>query len=843
MNSSPQSTIVSARTLCQLGISCITVTRLFTTAAQAQSISIDGTTDTTLTGPCTTGSCTITDGTRPGNSSNLFHSFTHFNVEANATVTFDPFAGVTNIFSRVTGPSASTINGTLKVNNGANLFLLNPNGILFGEKSQLNIGGSFLASTADSILFKDSTQFSSANSTESSALLTVSVPRGLQFGAVPQGIQVGTDNTSSGSLHVGDGNTLALIGGDITLKGGSLAQPSNDYIGHIELGGVGRNGQVRFDASTSQWDFDYSQVSAFQDVSILQNSSVNVSGNDAGRIHIQGENIEIDSSNVIAQVSSAGNGEITLDASESLQIDTSEANTRPSNVSVIIGPSATGEGTSRLNVDAPKINLAAGAQINMITAGEGQSGIVDIEASRIRLAGENGRPTTISNSVVFANPNSPGSGFGGDLRLRTRSLEVIDGAQVSVRTDSLGSGGNLDIKADEVTVSGFGSRAASLIISASGIPPSRFTGLTKLPNGSGPSGNITINTERLTTNNGGQIVTGTNANSTAGSLTVNASEFVSLNGEVASSGRSGLLANAIFGSGEGGDITVNTPQLSLSNGATINTSNFNSARNRPPGSGAAGDIHLTADTLIITDGSIITAETVSGDNGANINIQSEGLVLRRGSDITASAVGSTTGGNISIDTDALIAFEDSDITANSSLGPGGRVSVRASTILGTAYREQLTAESDITATSELGPEFNGIVEIETPGVDPADGVEAIPEGLSADDQIVAACEQLPNNTFVATGRGGLPTDASQLITGQSIWNDFRFQDNYSGASFSKGENTAASNHSFIESQAVATETNIVEAQTWSLDGNGEVVLGTHSESYVAPHLIAQCLSE
>lgn len=832
--------------LCQLGISCLTATGLLATTAQAQSISTDGTTPTTLTGTCTTGSCTITDGSRLGSSTNLFHSFSTFNVETNATVIFDPLAGVTNIFSRVTGPNNSVINGTLQVNNDANLFLLNPNGILFGENAQLDIGGSFLASTADSLLFQDGTQFNAANPSASSALLTVSVPTGLQFGNSPQSIQVGNDNASSNPLYVGDGNTLALIGGDIVLQEASLSQPSNDYIGHIEIGSIGQNSQVTFDASSPQWDFDYSQTLAFQDISILQESSVDVSGDDAGSIHIQGANIEIDSSNILAQVSDAGNGNITLDASEHIHIDTSaDALSSPSsNVSVIILPGATGDGKSQLNLNAPEIDLAAGAQINMLIAGDGQSGEVNIESSILRLTGESTtRPTTLSNSVIFANPNAPGTGSGGNLNIQTRSLDVQDGAQVAVRTDSLGSGGLLDITAEEVTVSGFGSRAPSLIVSASGLPPSRFTNFTQLPNGSGLSGDIIIDTARLTTTNGGQIVTGTNSNSAAGTLTIEASEQVTLDGEITGLGKSGLFANAIFGSGEGGDINVNTPLLSLSNGATINASNNNSARNRPSGSGAAGDINLTASVITLTDESIITADTISGDNGANINIQSEGLALRRGSDITASAQGSTTGGNISIDTDALIAFEDSDIRANSLLGPGGRVSIRASSILGTEYREQETTESDITATSALGPEFNGTVEIETPGVDPVDGIETLPEGLSAEDQVVAACEQLPNNTFVATGRGGVPSDASQLITGQSIWSDFRLTETLNRSS-STTSNKNAINNETITAQASTTETTIVEAVTWAFNNKGEVVLNRYSNTAaVAPQLSAQCLSE
>ena len=147
---------------------------LLTANAQAQ-IAEDGTTSTTVT-PTATG-VQIDSGDRSGG--NLFHSFQDFSIPTGTEAHFNNANDIANIFSRVTGSNISDIDGLIRANGTANLFLINPNGIIFGENASLQLGGSFFATTADGILFDDDVAFSASDPT--TPLLTSSIPVGANF--------------------------------------------------------------------------------------------------------------------------------------------------------------------------------------------------------------------------------------------------------------------------------------------------------------------------------------------------------------------------------------------------------------------------------------------------------------------------------------------------------------------------------------------------------------------------------------------------------------------------------------------------------------------------------------
>ncbi len=268
---------------------------------------------------------TITGGTQRGG--NLFHSFSEFSLSPTTinSATFDNAAGVQNIITRVTGGSVSNINGLIQAGGTANLFFLNPNGIVFGSQAALNIGGSFIGSTASSLKFGDGTEYGSIASTP--PLLTISQPISLQYGATPGLIRVegaghfiyaNSDpfqivrSLRPVGLQVGAGQTLALIGGAVELQGGNLTAEQ----GQIEIGAVS-NSTVSLTPTASGWNFTYPATATLQDVSFSQGASADASGNGGGHIHVQARNINIlDGSSLLALTLGDGaGGEVRLDAS------------------------------------------------------------------------------------------------------------------------------------------------------------------------------------------------------------------------------------------------------------------------------------------------------------------------------------------------------------------------------------------------------------------------------------------------------------------------------------------------------------------------------------------------
>ena len=201
---------------------------------------------------------------------NLFHSFGEFNVNELQRVYFANPEGIENILGRVTGSNRSDIFGTLGVDGGANLFLINPNGIVFGPNAQLDIRGSFVAGTADRFTFPNGSEFRATNP-NAPPLVTVNIPIGLQYGSEPPAALV-----SEADLEVG--RDLALSGGSVTSTG-HLSAPE----GLVVVEGVAGDVQVQ-DVTAQSATLYSSQVLSLEENQLRTTGDLNLLADQTVRV-------------------------------------------------------------------------------------------------------------------------------------------------------------------------------------------------------------------------------------------------------------------------------------------------------------------------------------------------------------------------------------------------------------------------------------------------------------------------------------------------------------------------------------------------------------------------------
>ncbi|NJP10101.1 MAG: filamentous hemagglutinin N-terminal domain-containing protein [Leptolyngbyaceae cyanobacterium RU_5_1] len=231
----------------------------------------------------------ITEGTTRG--SNLFHSFRQFSLPNEDFAGFITTPAIQNVIVRVTGvgsPFISNINGTIATSNPANFFLLNPNGIVFGPGATLNIGGSFLATTANAIQFGNQ-GFYSATNPEAPPLLTVN-PSALWFNQAASGAIAVQSATSPGpNLQVPNGRSLVLVGGDISVNGGRLSAPG----GQVELLSITDPGTVALNNDGTSLSLNAPVDMARSDIRFENGAGVDVRADGGGSITLDGRNIEV----------------------------------------------------------------------------------------------------------------------------------------------------------------------------------------------------------------------------------------------------------------------------------------------------------------------------------------------------------------------------------------------------------------------------------------------------------------------------------------------------------------------------------------------------------------------
>ncbi|WP_017663079.1 two-partner secretion domain-containing protein [Baaleninema simplex] len=699
-------------------------------AAQAQIVP-DGTlgTESSTISPTDTG-VQIDGGALRGN--NLFHSFEEFSVPTNREALFNNALEVQNIFSRVTGRSISNIDGLLRANGTANLFLLNPNGIIFGPNAQLNIGGSFLASTADSVLFENGLEFNATNPENSTALLSVNVPLGLQFNDAPGAIQA-----RGSALTVPNGEALTLVGGEISLNSTTLEAPG----GRVELAAASHPGNAILQESRVELPVELTRLPIS-----LNGTDINVLGSSGGEIAVSASDLTIQSSFLSAGIvegagfPGARAGDIELNATGHMAIGAG------SFIRNDVRVSSTGN-AGDVTVFANTIEVREGAVLSSSTLGQGDSGSISIEATdtaffsgsavgsgvgvdgqgnagkvwvlantiEVRDAGElnsntfgEGNAGTISieatDTVVFSNGFAlsnvleDGQGHGGDVRIFANAIEILDGGQLSSSTDGEGNAGTISIEAtDTVLFSG---------VSSVGASSGAFSQVGE--EGRGNAGEVRVVANTVEIRDGAVLDSSTLGEGDAGTVSVEAIDTVIFSDISAEGFASGAASNVEEeGRGNAGEVRVVANTVEIRDGAQLSSSTSGEGNAgtisleatdavffsgmgseevyrtllsivEEGGRGNAGDIRVVANTIEVRNGAVLNSSTLGeGDAGTVSFIATDAVVFSSGGAVSG-VIGQGNAGNVNI-VAGSVEVRDGALLSSSTLGEGdaGNVSVTA----------------------------------------------------------------------------------------------------------------------------------------------------------------------
>jgi filamentous hemagglutinin family protein len=712
-----------------------------TSASLLAQVTPDGTTSTTVNSTAT--GVQIDNGDRAGG--NLFHSFGDFSVPAGSEAYFNNANDIVNIFSRVTGGNISNIDGILRANGTANLFLINPAGILFGENASLQLGGSFYGSTADSIVFSDG-EFS-ATDLENPPLITINAPIGLNFRDEPQPIinRSFVQNVVGGfvGLEVVPGATLTLVGGDIDFQGGEVTASG----GRIELGGLAEAGIVTINEDGS---LSFPENLAKANLTFSNVADLDVRGTGGGSVTLNGNNLSFEGTSTIkagiiadSTVTEAQAGDINLNATGTVSLG------GVSGIENRVYENATGN-SGEINITAESLSISEGSYLSssLLTSSQGTGGDININTTgAVTLDGvSENRDISRIASVI----SEGAEGDGGDININAGSLSLTNGALLNTLIFSaveelpggIGNAGDIKISTEgTVTISGFNEASSQ-----------NSSIVTSLNSGAvGNAGNIEIKAQNLNITDGGTVDASTFGQGNAGKIIINTSETISVTGENFQGLGSGVYSNVNADAvGNAGGIEITTANLTLSNGAVINGSTF--------GQGDAGKVTINASDTISATGE-----------------DSEGFVSGIFSNVNADAVGNAKGIEIT--------------TANLTLSNGGKVS--ASTFSqGNAGKVTVNASDTVSATGEDSQGFLSGV-FSTVGADAvgnAEGIEITTANLTLKNGAV-----INGSTLGQGDSGTVIVNASETIlaTGED-------SEGLGGGIFNRVETDAVGNGGGIE---------------------------------------------
>jgi filamentous hemagglutinin family protein len=687
----------------------------------------------------------ITGGTRPGNGTNLFHSFREFSVPTNHIANFLNDSGIatSNILGRVTGGNPSNILGTIQTTSfgAANLFLMNPAGIVFGPSASLNVGGSVSFTTADYLRLSDGARFNALPGPQDASLSSAPVAAFGFLGSNPAAITV-----QGGQLAVAPGQGISLVGGDMTVQGATLVEEGavqpvqlSAPGGQIALASVASPGEILAGTLGTAPNVNGQSFGTLGTVQVSQKAVLDSSGYDGGTILIRGGRLVVDDSTISANVTGPAS-EQTGHAGTGIDIRMTEK-VLIQNLAVletnVTDQASAGIGSGGVRIRADHIEIAGvpdletfpftGIRSDVAPMSEGgKSGDIVLEANSILMK-------DLSNLITATFSASDG----GNIKVRAaQSLEMENFARISAGSEAAtGSAGNIEVSStqgDLLLNNSTVTSQASLIAeseSANGTVGTGNTGNITLnaPNGdillsqgsvfnyadttTGSLGKIELTAKNLTLREG-SLISGDNLTPQApDNIMVTLSERLTLESN-------SLIATSAWRSAPAADLTVTAPQVLITGGSSLNTDTFRSGQggrlslftdnlqltdggqlrsgsrpapftpHPPVPTGAGGTVVVQSPSgpaqSILVDGvgSGVFTDTQGTGAGGSMNLAAQSITVQNGGTISASTIGkapSATGGNITISSVQSTNLSNGGSITAGSTGPAnaGNITINA----------------------------------------------------------------------------------------------------------------------------------------------------------------------
>ncbi|WNZ27477.1 filamentous hemagglutinin N-terminal domain-containing protein [Leptolyngbya sp. NK1-12] len=665
--------------------------------------------------------------------SNLFHSFEQFDVPEERGAYFDNPVDVQNIFSRVTGADRSEILGRLGVLGNANLFFMNPNGILFGPNVSLDVGGSFVGTTANAIQFGEQGFFSATNP-EAPSLLTVN-PSAFLFSQIGNGAIV----SQARELAAAPGRNLLLVGGDIVLNGSTLFSSG----GSVEMGGLAEVGTVQFATSSNIPQLEFPTGVARANVGLQNNSFIFT--NAGGSVTVHAQNLELTNSSIFSSLfaeQGGRSGDLAIDLTGNLILDRS-------NIAQIGLANSFGD-TDDLSINAQSVQLFNRSSI--FNNSQRNAGSVYINAAD---------KVTLDSSLISSTNSSSFTVRGSDTFITAQSIDLTNQSIIGSISVGQGSSGQVSLVAQgAITLAG----GSAIQTSANPLIAGNISRAS--------AGNINLQAQSLSLKEDSQIAATSLDAGRSGDVQINVREGITLNDSIITSDTRGIAE-------AGGNINIQSDWLSLLDASAISTLTANNSQTGTVGQGNAGNITIIAQRLSLTTGSrVVTDSTSSRGNAGNIVVRANDVEISgfitaeefNSSNTPASRTDSVPGGlllssissNVTNDDVMAVPVQGGTITIEANrlrLSNGGRVIANVQQARGQAGNIVIRATDSIEISGRPRPNNpSGLFSsLQTDGIGRGGSIQVTTDRLS-----LSNAGEITTATFSQGNAGNILIEAAEV---------------------------------------------------------------------------------